>query len=225
MASAIAAVATSASSQIRRARACEPAHHAHQDHREADRIQNVHAQQVGPRRPGQPEQIFLQTKAVAERQNFRAAQNRLARDFVRRHALAPQLVRDQRERHARQKQEHRRRQRAAQLRPLEELRLARRWTQPRIVRVHLKHQQAGKSPQPINVSKPFGFRRRGHLVWRRFEPHQNRTRITTPEPERNQRLPFAGPSPEHRAGRNRSRVPRHIHSSGSNTSALSVFNR
>jgi len=49
----------------------DPAQQAHEHHREADGIEDIHAQQIAERRPAPGDDVFLQTEEQAEGKNFR----------------------------------------------------------------------------------------------------------------------------------------------------------
>ena len=140
-----------------------PAHHAHQHHGDANRIQDVHAQQIAPRGPSPGDDVFLQAEQKTQSQNFRAAPDGRACDRVRRQALLAQFVGHQGKGNSRQKEKQRRRQRPTQLGPHEKCRLAGLGIQPGVVAVGLKHQDAGQAAHPVDVGETMCRRSRHAL--------------------------------------------------------------
>jgi len=93
--------------RVRPSRARQPAENAHQHERDPDRIQDVHAQQICPRRPGLAQHEFLQAEKKSECEYFGAAPDRRGHDLVCANTLLAHPVRDEREGNAGQEQEDR----------------------------------------------------------------------------------------------------------------------
>src|SRR5439155_27158086 len=111
----------------------QPAASSHEHHGNADRVQNIYAKQIAPRRPAPSDQVFLRAKQHSQAENLRTAPNGSSSDLRSCKIFLPQLVDDQRERNACKEQKQRGRQRASQLRPHEKGALARPVSQPGVV--------------------------------------------------------------------------------------------
>src|SRR5205807_5423129 len=85
-----------------------PTENAHEHHRQPEDVQDIHAQQIAPGRPGITEGKFLCAKKQAHAENFRAAENGLLCDGVTFDTLLAQALRDQGKRDPRKKNEERR---------------------------------------------------------------------------------------------------------------------
>ena len=139
----------------------QPAAQSHQHHRDADHIKNVHSSQVAPGCPSPTDKEFLQAKQQAQTENFRTAADGCAGNGGGREVLAPQFFSNHGERHSRDEQKQRGGQGAEELRDLQKTPLARRWREPCVVAMGLKHQHAGEPPHPVNVGEA-GCRGSGH---------------------------------------------------------------
>ena len=130
VASAIAAAVITATSGVGYAALRQASNDSQQDDRNADGVQNVHAQQIGPGRPGYAEKIFLQAEKLSEAEYFRAAKNGGPRNLIWRGSFLAHFVGDQREGNSREKKKKRRGDGSAKLRPFHHTRLARGSAQP-----------------------------------------------------------------------------------------------
>ncbi len=147
--SAMTAAAASSGRQDRRApaprRGDERPHH----HRRADAIEDVDAVEVVPV-PAAAEDVLLQPKQVAERDDLEAALGRRA-DHRRAVDLGGELTLEaDRHRHADQQQEEARGDPADEARPAVGHRRLRRLVAPGVVEVGLDHQQHGQAAQPVD---------------------------------------------------------------------------
>ena len=88
------AIVTGGSRGIGGATAGKPADYSHKHHGDAKDVQNVDAEEIGPRRIAVTENKFLETKQNAEAKDFRAAQDGLFRNFISCDALFAKLFRD-----------------------------------------------------------------------------------------------------------------------------------
>src|SRR5579859_276142 len=121
----------------------EPTEKAHQHHRKAQHVEDIDAQEIGPRNPAEAERVFLDAEKQAQGENLRAAADGCFEDLAGQSAYVAETLRHQREGNAGKKEEERRGERAAKLRPRIEGRLAGFRAKPRVVTMRLKHENAG----------------------------------------------------------------------------------
>src|SRR5450755_1320625 len=115
----------------------EAADQSHQDHRQADDVQDVDAEEVGPRGPSPGDDIFLEAEEESKGKNFGAAEGHGAGEGGGRQVLANEFVGDQSEGDSRQKKKERSGQGAEELRSFDEGAVAGVAAEPGVVAVGL----------------------------------------------------------------------------------------
>src|SRR5271157_4052144 len=127
----------------RRGGCSEPAEHAHQDHGEAEDVEHVNAEKIGPRGRPTGEEKFLDAEEDAVAKDFGAAEGGLAGNGVTGDSLLAESAGDEGNGNTGKKNKQRRGECAAELRQLEERGAALIGAEPGVVAVGLKHQEAG----------------------------------------------------------------------------------
>src|SRR5450755_851688 len=117
----------------------EAADQSHQDHRQADDVQDVDAEEVGPRGPSPGDDIFLEAEEESEGKDFGAAEGHGAGEGGGRQVLANEFVGDQGEGNSCKKKEERSGERAEELGSFEERAVAGVAAEPSVVAVGLEH--------------------------------------------------------------------------------------